>query len=160
MNRIATGKDGCDMTGKKHGYTVVVGCGRLGAGIADGLYAEGEDVMGIDQDRDAFRKLSSAYGGLTVEGNGMDLEILKSVQLEKADTLIAVTDRDNVNIIVSEMAKQMFNVTKVIARLSDPQRSCVYQQLGIETICPSVLSARQVDHILNHDTESISEAQA
>lgn len=52
----------------------------------------------------------------------------------------------------------MFNVSKVIARLSDPQRSCVYQQLGIETICPSVLSAQQVDHILNHGFETVAEA--
>ena len=160
MNRIATGKDGCDMTGKKHGYTVVVGCGRLGAGIADGLYAEGEDVMVIDQDRDAFRKLSSAYGGLTVEGNGMDLDILDSVELKRADTLIAVTDNDNVNIMISQLAKEVFNVRKVIARLSDPQRSCVYQDFGIETICPSVLSARQVDLILNRGTEASKEVHA
>ena len=148
------------MTGKKHGYTVVVGCGRLGAGIADGLYAEGEDVVVIDQDRDAFRKLSSAYGGHTVEGNGMDLDILDSVELKRADTLIAVTDNDNVNIMISQLAKEVFNVRKVIARLSDPQRSCVYQDFGIETICPSVLSARQVDLILNRGTEASKEVHA
>ena len=109
---------------------------------------------------DSFRKLSSSFGGLSVEGNGMDLDILDSVELKRADTLIAVTDNDNVNIMISQLAKEVFNVRKVIARLSDPQRSCVYQDFGIETICPSVLSARQVDLILNRGTEASKEVHA
>ena len=148
------------MTNKRHAYTVVVGCGRLGAGIADTLYDEGEDVVVVDKDNDSFRKLSSSFGGLSVEGNGMDLDILDSVELKRADTLIAVTDNDNVNIMISQLAKEVFNVRKVIARLSDPQRSCVYQDFGIETICPSVLSARQVDLILNRGTEASKEVHA
>ena len=148
------------MTNKRHAYTVVVGCGRLGAGIADTLYDEGEDVVVVDNDKDSFRKLSSSFGGLSVEGNGMDLDILDSVELKRADTLIAVTDNDNVNIMISQLAKEVFNVRKVIARLSDPQRSCVYQDFGIETICPSVLSARQVDLILNRGTEASKEVHA
>ena len=148
------------MTNKRHAYTVVVGCGRLGAGIADTLYDEGEDVVVVDKDKDSFRKLSSSFGGLSVEGNGMDLDILDSVELIRADTLIAVTDNDNVNIMISQLAKEVFNVRKVIARLSDPQRSCVYQDFGIETICPSVLSARQVDLILNRGTEASKEVHA
>ena len=146
------------MTNKRHAYTVVVGCGRLGAGIADTLYGEGEDVVVVD--KDSFRKLSSSFGGLSVEGNGMDLDILDSVELKRADTLIAVTDNDNVNIMISQLAKEVFNVRKVIARLSDPQRSCVYQDFGIETICPSVLSERQVDLILNRGTEASKEVHA
>ena len=148
------------MTNKRHAYTVVVGCGRLGAGIADTLYDEGEDVVVVDKDKDSFRKLSSSFGGLSVEGNGMDLDILDSVELKRADTLIAVTDNDNVNIMISQLAKEVFNVRKVIARLSDPQRSCIYQDFGIETICPSVLSARQVDLILNRGTEASKEVHA
>lgn len=148
------------MTNKRHAYTVVVGCGRLGAGIADTLCGEGEDVVVVDKDKDSFRKLSSSFGGLSVEGNGMDLDILDSVELKRADTLIAVTDNDNVNIMISQLAKEVFNVRKVIARLSDPQRSCVYQDFGIETICPSVLSARQVDLILNRGTEASKEVHA
>ena len=148
------------MTNKRHAYTVVVGCGRLGAGIADTLYDEGEDVVVVDKDKDSFRKLSSSFGGLSVEGNGMDLDILDSVELKRADTLIAVTDNDNVNIMISQLAKEVFNVRKVIARLSDPQRSCVYQDFGIETICPSVLSERQVDLILNIGTEASKEVHA
>ena len=148
------------MTNKRHAYTVVVGCGRLGAGIADTLYDEGEDVVVVDKDKDSFRKLSSSFGGLSVEGNGMDLDILDSVELKRADTLIAVTDNDNVNIMISQLAKEVFNVRKVIARLSDPQRSCIYQDFGIETICPSVLSERQVDLILNRGTEASKEVHA
>ena len=74
------------MTNKRHAYTVVVGCGRLGAGIADTLYGEGEDVVVVDKDKDSFRKLSSSFGGLSVEGNGMDLDILDSVELKRADS--------------------------------------------------------------------------
>ena len=138
---------------------VIIGAGKVGYSLARMLSAEEHDVIVVEPEIERGNIINEKLDVQVVNGNGASPRLQRAIDIGNADLVIAVTDRDNVNIIVSEMAKQMFNVTKVIARLSDPQRSCVYQQLGIETICPSVLSARQVDHILNHDTESISEAQ-
>ena len=137
---------------KRAPYTLIVGCGRLGAGLADTLSGEGEDVLILDREKSAFRKLSSSFGGLTLEGEGTDLDVLKEAGIDRADTVIAVTDNDNVNILIAQLAREVFSVGRVIARLYDPERECVYRELGIDTICPAVLSANEIDKLLEKPT--------
>ena len=136
---------------KQSTYTVIIGCGRLGANLANTLSEEGENVLILDQNKDSFRKLSSSFGGLAVEGDGTELETLKAADVQRADTVIAVTNNDNINIMIAQIAKECFSVKKVISRLFDPERECVYQELGIDTICPAVLSANEIDKILNRN---------
>ena len=133
---------------KQPSYTVIIGCGRLGANLANTLSGEGENVLILDKEKDSFRKLSSSFGGLAVEGDGTELDTLKAADVQRADTVVAVTNNDNVNIMIAQIAKECFSVKKVIARLFDPERECVYQELGIDTICPAVLSANEIDKIL------------
>ena len=133
---------------KQSSYTVIIGCGRLGANLANALSEEGENVLILDKEKDSFRKLSSSFGGLAVEGDGTELDTLKAADVQRADTVIAVTNNDNINIMIAQIAKECFSVKKVISRLFDPERECVYQELGIDTICPAVLSANEIDKIL------------
>ena len=139
---------------KQSSYTVIIGCGRLGANLANTLSGEGENVLILDKEKDSFRKLSSSFGGLAVEGDGTELDTLKAADVQRADTVVAVTDNDNINIMIAQMAKECFSVKKVISRLFDPERECVYQELGIDTICPAVLSANEIDKILNRNEGS------
>ena len=133
---------------KKTDYTIIVGCGRLGANLANALSDEGGNVLIIDQDRDSFRRLSSNYGGLSVVANGTDLDALQDAEIQNASVVIAVTNHDNTNIMVAQMARDLFHVKDVIARLSDPERESVYQEFGIKTICPALLSAKEIDKLL------------
>ena len=137
----------------KPSYTVIVGCGRLGADLANTLSEEGESVLILDKNKDSFRKLSPSFGGLSMEGDGMDLDILNAANVRRADTVVAVTNNDNVNIMIAQIAKECFSVKRVISRLYDPERECVYRELGIDTICPAVLSVNEIDKILNRNTE-------
>ena len=132
----------------KTDYTIIVGCGRLGANLASALSDEGHNVLIMDSDRDSFRRLSSSYGGLTVVADGTDLDALREAEVENASAVIAVTNRDNTNIMVAQLARDLFHVENVIARLYDPERENVYQEFGIKTICPAVLSAREIDRML------------
>lgn len=136
---------------KQSSYTVIIGCGRLGANLANTLSEEGENVLILDKEKDSFRKLPSSFGGLAVEGDGTDLDTLKAADVQRADTVIAVTNNDNSNIMIAQIAKECFSVKKVISRLFDPERECVYQELGIDTICPAVLSANEIDKLLNRN---------
>ena len=139
---------------KQSSYTVIIGCGRLGANLANTLFGEGENVLILDKEKDSFRKLSSSFGGLAVEGDGTELDTLKAADVQRADTVVAVTNNDNINIMIAQIAKECFSVKKVISRLFDPERECVYQELGIDTICPAVLSANEIDKILNRNEGS------
>ncbi|MDD4159931.1 MAG: TrkA family potassium uptake protein [Synergistaceae bacterium] len=130
-------------------YTIVIGCGRLGANLANTLSDEGGNVLIIDRDKDAFRKLSPSFGGLTLTGDATDIDILQEAQISKADTLVAVTNSDNTNIMAAQIARELFQIKRVIARLYDPERECVYREFGIATICPAILSANEIDKILS-----------
>ncbi|MEA4849227.1 MAG: NAD-binding protein, partial [Clostridiaceae bacterium] len=98
--------------------------------------------------KDAFRKLSPSYGGLSIIGDAMDIDILQEAQISKASVVVAVTNSDNANIMVAQIARELFYIQRVIARLYDPDRACVYREFGIDTICPAILSAKEIDKIL------------
>lgn len=146
----------------QNAYTIIVGCGRLGANLANALSDAQGNVIIMDINKDAFRKLSPSFGGLAITADATDLDTLQEAGMDKASTVIAVTNNDNVNVMVAQLARELFKVREVIARLYDPERECVYQELGIETICPAVLSMKEIDKILgkNHivnETQSPTE---
>ena len=131
-------------------YTIIVGCGRLGANLADEISESGGNIMIIDRDETSFRKLSSGYGGLTLVGDATDLSVLKDAGIERAQVVISVTDFDNTNIMVAQIARELYHIPKVVCRLYDPERECVYHEFGINTICPAVLSAREIKRLIGN----------
>ncbi len=127
---------------------IILGCGRIGSTLASNMFRNGHDVTIIDRKSDAFRRLSSDYGGSKIVGNGTDNELLRKANIQNADAFVAVTNGDNTNIMAVQIAKVTFNVPKVIARLYDPIRAYAYKQLGIETICTTVIGAGLINDYL------------
>ena len=130
-------------------YIIIIGCGRLGADLANSLSNEDENVLIMDEKKESFRRLSSNYGGLTLVGHGTDLDKLREANIKQATAVIAVTSDDNTNIMIAQIAKEIFKVEHVIARLYDPDCEIVYRELGINTICPAVLSVKEIDKLLD-----------
>ncbi len=114
-----------------------MGCGRVGALVANQLDAAGHSVAIIDSDSNAFRRLSSEFEGQRVTGNGFDLGTLKKARIEDAYSFAAVTNGDNTNVIAARTVAEEFNVRHVVARVSDPERAELYERLGIPTIAAS-----------------------
>ena len=136
-------------TNKKNGgYTIIVGCGRLGANLANTLSDGGGNISVIDKNPNAFRKLSPSFGGIAMTGDATEMAVLNNAEIEKATAIISVTNNDNTNIMVAQLAKELFNIEQVIARLYDPDRECVYREFGIDTICPAELSVKEIDKLL------------
>lgn len=133
------------MTDKKtHTYSIIIGCGRLGSGLAGKMSEEGKDVMVIDFDKTAFRKLPASYGGLTMVANATDMEKLNQAEMKQADTVIAVTDNDNINICAAQIAKNTFGVSRVIARIYDDEKKSLLVPYHINCICPAALSEKEI----------------
>ncbi len=122
-------------------YVIIVGCGRVGSELAKLLSSEGHNVVVIDKQRDSFDRLGGTFNGLTMVGNGFDLALLKQVGIEKADAFCAVTNGDNTNLISAQVAKKIFKVPKVLARVYDPQRAHIYAALGLDIISGTILFA-------------------
>ena len=123
---------------------VILGCGRVGSTLATIMENKGHEVSIIDVSSDAFQRLPSNFRGQTIVGNGVDEDILVKAGIQEADAFAAVTNGDNRNIMASQVAKELFNVKKVVCRIYDPIRGSTYHELGLETICPTVLGAEKV----------------
>ena len=140
-------------------HVVIMGCGRVGSTLAQELDARGHSIAIIDQDPTSFRKLPSTFGGRTVAGVGFDRDRLIEAGIEQADAFAAVSSGDNSNIISARVARETFNVPKVIARIYDPRRAEIYQRLGVETVASVAWTAQQMVHSITpefaedwHDT--------
>lgn len=134
---------------------IILGCGRLGAHLARRLDREGHTVTVIDRSADSFARLGSNFHGNMVFGTGIDEDILKRAGIESADAFIAVTNGDNTNAMASEIAKLVFKVPKVVARLYDPVREDTYHALGLmETVCPTLMGADKIHEIIMADGSS------
>ncbi len=133
---------------------VVMGCGRVGASVADGLSRLGHDVAVIDRDETAFHRLSPEFGGERVLGVGFDREVLLRAGIESADAFAAVSSGDNSNIISARLARDTFGVQRVVARIYDAKRAAVYERLGIPTIATVPWTTDRLLNALIRETET------
>ncbi|WP_413806762.1 potassium channel family protein [Streptomyces sp. OE57] len=125
-------------------HIVIMGCGRVGAALAQTLEQQGHTVAVVDQDPTAFRRLGAGFGGRRVTGVGFDQDTLREAGIEEAGAFAAVSSGDNSNIIAARVAREMFGVENVAARIYDPRRAEVYQRLGIPTVATVRWTADQM----------------
>ncbi|MDC4233192.1 TrkA family potassium uptake protein [Actinomyces sp. B33] len=111
-----------------------MGCGRVGARLAATLDADGHSVAVIDIDSKAFNRLPPDFSGRRVTGLGMDRDALRQAGIKDAYAFAAVSSGDNSNIIAARVAREVFHVERVVARIYDPARAYVYERLGIPTV--------------------------
>ena len=125
----------------KRRFILIVGCGRLGRILATRFSRLGDSVVIVDQDPTRFEQLSAEFSGFTVAGDAGEIEVLRRADIEKADYLLATTGKDNLNLMVAQMALHVFKIQRVVARVYDPRRESIYHKLGIEVINPIQESA-------------------
>lgn len=122
-------------------YVIIVGCGRVGSELAKLLSSEGHNVVVIDRSPKSFDRLGRTFNGVTLVGNGFDVELLKQAGIAQADAFCSVTNGDNSNIVAAQAAKKIFKVPKVIARVYDPSRADIYKSLGLDILSGTILFA-------------------
>lgn len=121
-------------------FVVIAGCGRLGSYLANNLSGSGCSVVVVDIDPSSFQELNDEFSGFKVEGEITEIALLKRIKLESADVFIAATREDNVNLMATQMAREIFGVQEVYARVNDPNRRLVFEEMHISTICPVIVS--------------------
>lgn len=113
---------------------IVLGCGRVGSGLAGALARRGDSVVVVDNDPLAFARLGPVFPGLRVEGFALDRRVLEEARIDRSDALAAVTGSDEVNAVAARLAVRRFRVPKVVARLYDPGQAALYRRLGVQTV--------------------------
>jgi trk system potassium uptake protein TrkA len=127
---------------------VIVGCGRVGASIAEAYDKAGHEVLILDLKTDAFDRLPSTFGGRAVRGDGTDEDVLIKAGAGQADVFLAMTEGDNRNVMATQLATEAFRIPKVIAKINDPLRAEAYAELGIATLCRTGLMLDAVNGYL------------
>jgi len=127
---------------------IIMGCGRVGAGLAKALVQEGHQVTVVDADGASFARLGHDFPGALVVGTGIDEEVLRRAGIEQADAFVAVTNWDNTNVMAAQVAREIFGVRRVVCRVYDPGREEFYRALGLETICPTLWGVNRIREIL------------
>jgi trk system potassium uptake protein len=137
-------------------HVVIVGCGRVGSGLAARLVHAGYTVAVIDRRPEAFRRLAADLPVQRLAGVGFDRDTLKQAGVERATALAAVTNGDNSNIVIARVARERFEVPRVLARIYDPRRAAIYERLGITTVATVRWTIEQVLQRLTPSDETVS----
>lgn len=121
--------------------TVIVGCGRVGAVVADSFDQAGHEVIIVDTSTSAFDRLPASFRGSAVRGDGTDEAVLRRAGAIDADIFLAMTEGDNRNVLMAQLAAEELGARQVIAKINDPVRAAAYADLGVATICRTTLMA-------------------
>ena len=129
---------------------LIVGCGRVGVELAHSISAKGHHVTVMDTNLQSFDRLGPGFSGRTVQGDALDQDSLKRAGIDQAHGLAAVTTSDSANIVAARIARDIFHVEHVVARVYDPTRAPIYEHMGLQTIASSSWGARRIEQLLLH----------
>ena len=128
---------------------VIVGCGRVGAGLAEAFDNGGHEVVVLDLSSRAFDRLSDEFKGQALRGDGTDEDVLRRAGAEGADIFLALTEGDNRNVMAAQVAMENLSVGKAMAKINDPVRATAYAELGIATVCRTTMLTDAILAFLN-----------
>jgi trk system potassium uptake protein TrkA len=131
---------------------VIVGCGRVGAGLADELDRAGWQVLILDLTTAAFDRLPTTFGGTALRGDGTDEDTLRRAGAENADLFLALTEGDNRNVMAAQLSIEALACRQTVAKINDPVRAEAYAHLGIATLCRTNL---MVSAVLGHFGQAV-----
>jgi trk system potassium uptake protein TrkA len=129
---------------------IIMGCGRVGSQVSQLLVSQGHEVTVIDHDANALARLGADFKGKVVRGIGFDRKVLIESGVETAEGFVAASSSDNANIVAARIARNIFHVPRVVARLYDPVRAEIYQRLGLTTISTTSWGAERIVEVVTH----------
>lgn len=130
---------------------IIVGCGKLGSGLAKSLLRKGNQVTVIDNNPEAFELLGKDFKGETIVGIGFDRDILEKADIRRADAIVSCSKSDESNALIGRIARNVYHVPRVISRLYDPRRAEIYRSLGIQTISTTTWGVQRAMEMLSYD---------
>ena len=131
---------------------LIVGCGNVGSQLSNLLDSQGHDIVVIDENKENFDTLSPNFSGYTISGLPIDQDVLRQAGIEGCDAIATVTKEDNVNIMVSQLANEIFNINKVITRVYEPYRAKTFSSFGLKTICPTNMTVDAICSSINSNS--------
>lgn len=137
---------------------IVIGLGRMGTGLSRNLVKKGHDVTVIDTDQESFNRLGENFSGKKILGFGFDRDVLSCADISMVDAVVACTESDEINAVIARVAKNLYHVPRVIARLYDSRKAEIYRRLGIQTISTTAWGIeRATEFLMYNQMDSVYE---
>lgn len=130
---------------------IIIGCGKLGSGLARNLIKKGHEITVIDKDAEALEFLGKDFAGEKIVGIGFDRDVLEKARIRKADAVVACSKSDEANALIGRLARNVYKVPRVISRLYDPRKAEIYRTLGIQTISTTTWGILHVAEMLSYN---------
>lgn len=130
--------------------TIIMGYGRIGSQVGKLLNEQNHEVTIIDHDADADGRLGPNFKGRIIRGLGFDQNVLIQAGIMESEAFVAASHSDNANIVAARIARNIYHVPRVVARLFDPIRAEIYQRLGLVTVSPNNWGAERIVQELTH----------
>ena len=134
---------------------IIIGSGKTGRRLALALDERGYDVAVVDNDEEKLEMLGEDFSGITVCGVETDIDVLRNAGCDNADIAFAVTEKDNVNVMVAQTLDVEFSLSDVYLRVLDPSRESVFRRFGLRTVCPTRLESDILFNLATQDSEEI-----
>lgn len=128
---------------------MILGCGRMGAQLAVALERKGHRIIVLDLQSESFSRLGPDFAGRKVQGDGLDVDVLSAAGIDGVEAFVACTSGDNRNLTASQIAQRVFNVPRVVARVSDPLRGEIFADHEMQTVSSTVLGADMIYNALS-----------
>jgi len=129
---------------------LILGCSRIGTGLAQRLAIAGHEVTVIEPTAAGLAHLPASFSGRRLHGDVLDRTMLMEAEIELQDALAAVTPSDDVNLVAARLARLVFHVPRVVARLYSPRAAEIYQRLGIQTVCTTSWGISRIAELLSY----------
>lgn len=128
-------------------YIVIMGGGKVGEYLASVLLGQGHQVAVLESNRAQADRLSVELDGeyLIINGDGCDSDFQEDAGIRQADVFVAVTGRDDDNLVACEIATRVFNVPRCIARVNNPKNRRIFREVGIESVSSTMLIANMIE---------------
>lgn len=134
-------------------YLILIGGGNVGYQLAKRLIARGDEVLLMEKETRIAQRLASLLGDEHIMlGDGCEVRHQKEAGFGRADVVLAVTGEDEDNLVVCQMAKAVWNVKRVLARVNDPGHAEIFKKIGIdETVSATGIIFSLLEQQITHD---------
>src|ERR1051326_6740347 len=132
-------------------YIIIVGGGSVGYYLARALMKTSHEILLMERDRQAHRRLAEELGEAVMQGDGCEVRIMEEAGMSRADAVVAVTGDDEDNLVICQMAKLNFSVPRAIARVNNPRNEELYHRLCIDA---TVSSTKIIYNLIEQEIET------
>ncbi|WP_243425576.1 potassium channel family protein [Clostridium paridis] len=130
---------------------IVVGLGRMGTGLSLNLVKKGHQVTVIDSNPEVFNGLGKDFKGTKIVGFGFDRDVLTKAQIDKVDAVVSCTTSDEINAVIARIARNIYKVPRVVARLYDSRSADIYHRLGIQAVSTTTWGIERATEMLTYN---------